>query len=324
MGTDAYFSYFMTNDIRYLKYYVGIDTISAMLIGPVVYFYTLSITTGKVHSNLQSLKYLTPILPNIIFETYLILLPANERVDYLVGNFNHLHPATIALNMWLYFNLIFYYSLSVMTLNKSRGQLSPDKISAYNEKTSWLRTISIYTLALLIALIPFSIISDKGSSHMIAGLVLSNLQFFYILMTAFKNSFMFPSGSGSLVSKEKYATSLLSSTQVDHIYDKSINCLDQKKLFADKELTLGQLAKEVNISTQYLSQVINTKSGSNFPDFINWYRIEESKKLLLSPGSSKYTIEAIALESGFGTKMSFNKAFKKFTGETPSEYRRSE
>ena len=64
------------------------------------------------------------------------------------------------------------------------------------------------------------------------------------------------------------------------------------------------------------NNIINENLYKNFFDFINTYRIEEMKKQL--QGESKYTILGIAYESGFNSKSSFNRIFKKYTGQTPS------
>jgi AraC-like DNA-binding protein len=71
-----------------------------------------------------------------------------------------------------------------------------------------------------------------------------------------------------------------------------------------------------------LSQVINESFNQNFYDYINTYRIEESKRLLQNPESEKYKIISIAYDSGFSTKSAFYNAFRKNTGITPGEYQK--
>jgi AraC-like DNA-binding protein len=61
-------------------------------------------------------------------------------------------------------------------------------------------------------------------------------------------------------------------------------------------------------------------AGNNFYDFINGYRIMEAKRLLLDPSKRHYTVLAIAFESGFNSKTTFNKVFRKVTGLTPTEF----
>jgi AraC-like DNA-binding protein len=77
-------------------------------------------------------------------------------------------------------------------------------------------------------------------------------------------------------------------------------------------------------STQKTSSVINQYAKRNFNDFINYYRIQDAKKMLSSTESKKFTISSIAFDTGFSSLSSFNSAFKKFEGKTPSSYRKIE
>nr|WP_298556261.1 helix-turn-helix domain-containing protein [uncultured Algibacter sp.] len=83
------------------------------------------------------------------------------------------------------------------------------------------------------------------------------------------------------------------------------------------------LSKELNLSEGYISQLINKNSNLNFNDYINSLRITDAKNMLVDSEYNNYTILAIGLESGFNSKSSFYTAFKKFTGKTPVEYKKS-
>jgi AraC-like DNA-binding protein len=77
----------------------------------------------------------------------------------------------------------------------------------------------------------------------------------------------------------------------------------------------------MNIHANYLSRIINERRNQSFNDFVNQYRIEEACRRLTDPGWKNMTILQIAYETGFYSKSVFNTAFKKFTGQTPSQYR---
>jgi AraC-like DNA-binding protein len=89
----------------------------------------------------------------------------------------------------------------------------------------------------------------------------------------------------------------------------------------DAELTLSGLAEQLGIPAHHLSQIINSQFNSNFFDFVNKYRVEEAKRLLLDQSKAHYTIFALAQEAGFNSKTAFNAAFKRLTGHTPSAFR---
>jgi AraC-like DNA-binding protein len=96
--------------------------------------------------------------------------------------------------------------------------------------------------------------------------------------------------------------------------------MTDEKPFTEPELSLNDLAGRLSISPNQLSQVINEQFGKNFWDYVNQHRIQEVETQFRRGVHRKQTLLAIALDAGFNSKASFNRAFKKFTGQTPSEY----
>lgn len=105
-------------------------------------------------------------------------------------------------------------------------------------------------------------------------------------------------------------------------YKKILELIQREKLYKNPNLNMDLLAKKAQLSSGYLSQIINQKEGKNFNDFINTYRIEEVKTNLTNPKYAHYSILGIGLEAGFKSKSTFNAAFKKLTGQTPSAFKK--
>jgi AraC-like DNA-binding protein len=120
--------------------------------------------------------------------------------------------------------------------------------------------------------------------------------------------------------KEKYATSLLSDETNSILYDNLLKLIEQERMYLNNKLTIEDVAKKLNTNRTYLSQIINEKTNTNFNNFINKYRIQEAQICLLNDEIKSYNIEGIAQSVGFSSKSTFNGAFKKYTGLTPSEY----
>lgn len=97
--------------------------------------------------------------------------------------------------------------------------------------------------------------------------------------------------------------------------------MEEKKPYLNEGLTLTDLAKQVGMSRNQLSFVINNGIGDSFYTFINKYRVEEAKRLIADPKNANFTILSLAFEAGFPSKSSFHNVFKKLTGLTPTEYR---
>ena len=97
--------------------------------------------------------------------------------------------------------------------------------------------------------------------------------------------------------------------------------METKKPYRDSDLSLESLSNMVSISSRYISHVINEKFNQNFFDFVNTFRIEEIKHILIH-SKTHYNILNIAFNCGFNSKSTFNQAFKKHVQMTPSQYRK--
>lgn len=121
---------------------------------------------------------------------------------------------------------------------------------------------------------------------------------------------------------KKYSGSSLTQPQKEILIQKLQNVMQYEKIFIDDKLSIEDVAIKLNSNTKYISQIINETFNKNFYNFINSYRIEAAKELLLSQENDKYSILGIAQTVGFVSKSAFNVSFKKFTGQTPTEFKR--
>ena len=97
--------------------------------------------------------------------------------------------------------------------------------------------------------------------------------------------------------------------------------MESKRVYLSMDCTLEHLASVTNIPRHHISFVINNEMQKNFAEYINEYRVLHACKLLADEQKKNYTIEAIALESGFKSHANFYRVFKKIKGITPYEYR---
>ena len=111
----------------------------------------------------------------------------------------------------------------------------------------------------------------------------------------------------------------LKKEEIDLINTKLLNYMKTQKPYLEADLSLQKLAKLINTKSHSLSQVINQIHHCSFHKFINKYRIEESKELLLN---TSLKIEAVAYDAGFSSISTFNTAFKAETNTTPSKFRK--
>jgi len=112
------------------------------------------------------------------------------------------------------------------------------------------------------------------------------------------------------------------SITADNLYFQKLEllCKDQH-IYTDSTLNREKVAEQLGISAGYVSQIVNVITGDNFANYINNFRVEAVKEMISNSEYENYNLLAMGLESGFTSKTTFYKAFKKVTGQTPNEYK---
>jgi AraC-like DNA-binding protein len=120
----------------------------------------------------------------------------------------------------------------------------------------------------------------------------------------------------------RYERSGLSDREAAALQARLLDVMDRDHPYRNSELTLDDLAARLQTSPHKLSEVLNAQLGQTFYDFVNGYRVREVQRRLGEDATRNLTLLSLALDAGFASKSTFNAAFKKATGRTPSEYRR--
>lgn len=123
---------------------------------------------------------------------------------------------------------------------------------------------------------------------------------------------------------KKYSRSGLKTDNVEGIKIAILEYMEKDKPYLDRELSINEVASDLNLPRHFVTEVINNHMGKNFYYLINEYRVKEVKKRLINPKYKNLTIMAIAYDSGFNSKSAFNTVFKDLTGKTPSQYLKSQ
>jgi AraC-like DNA-binding protein len=129
--------------------------------------------------------------------------------------------------------------------------------------------------------------------------------------------------SEHLEGRKKYKRSGLTSEHSRDIVKKLDEVINSQKLFLNPQLTLSDLAEAIDESTNTVSQALNENLGKNYYEYINSFRLDNFIELFKDPRYNQFTMLAVAYESGFNSKSTFNAYFKKSMGKTPREYCKS-
>jgi YesN/AraC family two-component response regulator len=121
---------------------------------------------------------------------------------------------------------------------------------------------------------------------------------------------------------KKYSNSGLGQEEMTGISSALQKVMQEKKAYLDPELTINDLAAMIKCNRHHLSQVMNESMQRSFYEYVNYYRVEEAKQLLCDTARAEHKIASIAFDAGFNSISTFNEVFKKFTGYTPSLFRK--
>ena len=126
-----------------------------------------------------------------------------------------------------------------------------------------------------------------------------------------------------LASPKKYTKPNLDQNQSKELMKSMNQYMEKYKPYLNPDYSMADFSEGIGLSGHLISEVTNGLMKQNFFDYVNNYRIEEFKKLLEDPEKKTDKIMFLAYDAGFNSKTTFNTAFKKFTGQTPSEYRKT-
>lgn len=222
---------------------------------------------------------------------------------------------SLGIYLWFSFGLLRYYQ-SVLAQTHTSYQ-------GYNLR--WLQTglkafVLIYLLDTLGFIIQFTLLKNWFLPIQLLDYLLILVTLTYMVFKGLGHPEIFRglnSQEVAIATPEKYAYSSLSSLQQNTYAQQLDAYLLEHEIFVDSSLTLTQLSEKTAIPTRKLSQTINSEFGQNFSEFINSYRINYVKQRLCQAP----TIAEVMYDAGFSSRSSFNQAFKKNTGLTPSQYK---
>ncbi|MGV3632497.1 MAG: helix-turn-helix domain-containing protein [Bacteroidota bacterium] len=225
---------------------------------------------------------------------------------------------------------IIYLVFSFNLLRRHRRNIRNFYSYTHKVDLEWVRVMLYGYLFLLVGLIITELVKGKAASDLLFYIVL-DLYIIYTGHNALKQKEVWtqvaPPGKEGAEKENALPAENETFTESQQalfreLKTRLLSHMEEEKPYLDQDLTILKLAKDLQTNSKYLSHVINSEFNRSFIHFINDYRINELKQQLVD--NRNYTIEALAQNAGFKSKSSFNAAFKKSTGLTPSIYLRQQ
>lgn len=322
---------------NYLKYFVPFITSSILLISPLLWMYIKKL----VYPNYK-LKINKHFLPSIVIGTLLTLLEISiytiQIKSYQEIALQIMTYVTIASLTFIFIIQCNYYTYLSYNLYK-KHQINVANLFSYSENIDlkWIRVLLIGFISFIVSMIVINLMDGLLSDVLFdslmtiyiiyIGINALNQKEIYTHETTKINSYNRESSQSekqNLIDEFNVAETIqipeIQPELVSQLKQELLKKLNEEKIFRDQDLSIYKLSKELNTNSKYLSIIINKEFKKNFVNFVNEFRIEDAKINLKSEQFKNHTIEAHGQQVGFKSKSSFNNAFKKFTGKTPSEF----
>ena len=281
------------------------------LLGPILIIYFRSLLTDKIIFSIKQALFLIPSLLTLIFYAPFYFQPASKKLSMYPLSSSGAPFVRIADTIIEYLILAWIAVCFILALLKI--------LHLWNKKNKVVRIVLIYLSAWILLALSFtySDIFQKITLYKI-NLVLANLLIIILIGISLRYPYFF-----NVIRKEtrnlRYATSKLKYLDIDAALDRIEELMENDEIYADENLSLQTFSEMARISPQQLSEIINNKYKQNFNAFVNGYRVKAVKKMIeIRPHSN---ILSLALKCGFNSKSTFNSAFMKFVGKTPSVFR---
>lgn len=303
-------------------YYVMVDL--SWIHGALIYFYTKAQTQPRLKLKKQDLIHFLPVAIQLIFSVFVRLQNlywdgTKESLSWL-GYYGYV--------VWMN-NPTIYIVASILIIIyafKSRKLLNAidESFEIADLKLAWIKRIInsffVYFILVLLVLLIDLVVFNSSSEDSYFYFIRFYYYPFFIGM-AILTYWIGLEGFSRRNDPELSIKQMINSEELERltiISSKLENAMKTEKLFKDQELSLHSLAKQLDIKPYLISRSLSEIFNKRFNDYVNAYRVQEVQSLLQDATNSKYTLLSLAMEAGFNSKSSFNRAVKKQLGISPS------
>lgn len=299
------------------------------LIFPSFFLYVQSICRINFKLSLNNLLHTIPfIIYNLVLISYYVITIyfANYSIIDFLNKLIWVCGAILLKLQALFYIIAIIYTLrkhkKIYLENYTEGNIAIYKL------LSQITIIFAITFPITVAkeLVWSTSVYDNFRWLSIALIILALAMFCLFILKALYNSELFRSVDFNIQTANQ--TTKESKVKIENIADQNIiieqlqQYMKEQEPYLNPTLTLKDLSSQLDMPSHKLSIIINKHIGQRFFDFVNQYRIAKAKEYLQDFENNKLTIQQVFYDVGFNSKSSFNTAFKKHTGLTPTEFKK--
>ncbi|WP_080779693.1 helix-turn-helix domain-containing protein [Chryseobacterium phocaeense] len=302
-----------------------------LLVMPLFYLYVNAVCYSDFTLQRKHLLHLIPFIAvNLILVPRLYLSEGAAKEDFFKDMWHS--PEMFFYQLIAELQYFFYIVMVFSVLKKYKKIYLENYTNPNTLSYKWLSQLTKIFLFIHLCIILKNIVRYSQDRdlfiwlNIVAGTVFLLTSCWFILK-ALNYPELFRRIDSTLQPAEDFAETLETQIKTDEIKSFQIeqlrNYMVEKEPFLDPSLTIQQLADQVKIPVRDLSVLINHHINQHFFDFVNEYRVKKSMTILKDPTKKEVTVLEILYEVGFNSKSSFHTYFKKYTNQTPTEFRNS-
>lgn len=308
-------------------------------IGPLIYFYIKCLTQPYFRFRKIDWLHFAPAILFFVYKVFIFIYdsqqPGFEDVQngWFLTNIHYQYVSNI-IGPLKDISFIVYSFFAVKTYWHHRKYIVEYFSNTYNVELNWLRNflvifIGLYIFHQIVYLFDYSFFDNfwkqrwwGNLANALAMLYVGMMSYFSDL-TKLQNLQPLETSTSSENPPLKNIEERSESSEFENQKRKISSYMETHQPFLNPEITLPELAKELKLSSNLLSQIINSGFDKNFNEFINEFRVEMVKTKLQDESLQHLSLLGIALECGFNSKATFNRVFKKLTNQSPSQFQKS-
>ncbi len=305
----------------YLVDFPHVANVSAQfpyLFGPLLFLYFRTIYTGEKLAR-RDLWHLAPFaVAMLIFAPFYGMDAAAKRAQILGQTGMPIHFWVLRGLLWARLASMFGYVAWNFRFIRAQPRVAAT--------TSWAQRLNTFFLVFALAylsyfvLVRFAFFNTAWDYHISAVMT---AMIYLIAYAGYVQPAVFEGFTwAEPTAAAKYRNSGLTPAASQSLAQRLSELMRGEQLFRESELRLDDLAARLEVGKHHLSQVINEHLGVSFFEYVNGLRVAEAQRLLAETGKRDMNIIEVAYAVGFNNKASFNTAFKKTVGMTPTEFRR--
>ena len=309
IGLHILFFYLRATGIQVSFTIAILNAAFPLLQGPFLYLYARFLIAGKS----TELRFVLPhVIPFALFTLLGYISDLSVLIYFLI-------PAVIISGLTYIFS-------TFRKLKKYQKHAS----GVHTIKVQWLINLSVGLGAIWIFMVIIGVMSHLmlvpiHRPHDLA-FVLVSLLVFIISYFALRQGAVFtmiPTAETPHSPKAKYAQSGLKTASLSEMQKQLSQYMEETQPYTNPDFSLQDIAQALKVPSHYISQLLNLHLHTNFYEFLNTYRVERAKEMMENSAFSHLNVLGIGFECGFNSKATFNRAFKKIAGMTPSQYKKS-